>query len=102
MMTSHQHFELRRLSDDTVYQFDRVVRPDGPIGYKRRGKDLWIVHDPVRGWVAFNDDGTLGGMPWNVWPQEQGEHPPEGEWVSRKGVKSYVYELQYINIPGNQ
>lgn len=32
-------------------------------------------------------------------PQEQGEYPPEGTWVSRKGPKSYVYELVYIDGP---
>ncbi len=36
------------------------------------------------------------GRPWNVLPQDQGDHPPEGEWVSRKGSKSYVYSLVYV------
>jgi len=48
----------------------------------------------------------LGGSPltvraksvagsWNVAAQAQGDHPPEGEWVSKKGNKSYVYSLIY-------
>lgn len=98
-MSSHQRFELRRLSDETIYCFERLQQPNGQLGYKRSDKDLWIVHDAQLGWVAFNDDGSLGGRPWNVMPQEQGSHPPEGEWVSKKGVKSYVYELKYVNDP---
>jgi hypothetical protein len=34
------------------------------------------------------------GRPWHVPPQDQSpEFPPEGDWVSKKGSKSYVYSL---------
>jgi hypothetical protein len=96
-MSDYDYFELRRLSDDLVYQFDRTPLPDGTIGYKRRDRDLWIVYRADLGWVAYNDDGSLAGRSWNVLPQVQGDYPPEGEWVSKKGVKSYVYELIYCS-----
>jgi hypothetical protein len=37
------------------------------------------------------------GRPWEGLPSEQPEaQPPEGEWVSKKGSKSYVYSLFYV------
>jgi hypothetical protein len=95
-MCDYSHFELRRLSDDLVYQFDRRSRPDGEVGYRRRDQDLWIVFKPELGWVAYDEaTQSVMGRSWNVLPKDQGEHPPAGEWVSKKGVKSYVYELVY-------
>ena len=95
-MNDYDHFELRRQSDDLVYLFDRVHRKDGSVGYKRRDCDHWIVFDEGFGWVAINDStGELGGRSWNVPAVTQGDHPPEGEWVSKKGNKSYVYTLVY-------
>ena len=99
-MPPHTYFELRRLSDDLVYQFDRRQRPDGQFGYQRRDQDLWIVFKPELGWVAYDEDSqSVTGRPWNVLPKDQGDHPPQGEWVSKKGVKSYVYELKYCEPP---
>jgi hypothetical protein len=100
-MPDHNYFELRRLSDDLVYQFDRLQYTDGQIGYKRRDQDLWILFKHELGWVAWDEDTqTVSGRPWNVLPKDQqDDHPPEGEWVSKKGVKSYVYELIYRELP---
>jgi hypothetical protein len=98
MATNHDYFELRRKSDDLVYQFDRAQRADGQIGYKRRDRDLWIVHRPTLGWVAlYEESGLMSGRPWDVLPADQGDHPPPGDWVSKKGAKSYVYELVYCD-----
>jgi hypothetical protein len=98
--SDHAYFELRRLSDGLVYQFDRALRPDGQIAYKRRDLDLWIVFKSDLGWVAFDEESQiLSGRPWSVLPQAQDDHPPEGEWVSKKGAKSYVYELKYLHPP---
>jgi predicted kinase len=90
-------FELRRQSDALVYCFDRRVREDGSIAYKRRDGDYWIVKRRELGWVAW-DDATQSstGRPWNVQPNDQSDHPPEGIWVSRKDSKSYVYSLVYV------
>lgn len=91
-------FELRRLSDDLVYSFRRAIRADGRPGYKRDDADLWIVWDKIKGWVAIDDaNDAVMGRPWDVAPEDQVEdHPPEGEWVSKKGVRSYVYALVYV------
>jgi hypothetical protein len=91
-------FELRRLSDDLVYVFVRSRRPDGSAGYKRADGDHWIVHKPDRGWIAWDEASqSCMGRSWNVLPQQQEDFPPEGDWVSRKGSKSYVYALVYVS-----
>lgn len=91
-------FELRRQSDALVYTFDRLKRPDGSVGYKRRDGDYWIIRKPGWGWIALDAaNQSCAGRPWNVLPDAQGDHPPEGDWVSRKGAKSYVYSLVYID-----
>ncbi len=91
-------FELRRLSDDLVYAFARTERADGLAGFKRSDSDLWIIYRPPLGWVAWDDaDQAVMGRPWNVMPEDQSPSaPPEGEWVSKKGAKSYVYNLVHI------
>jgi GNAT superfamily N-acetyltransferase len=94
---SREKFELRRQSDDLVYRFHRQQRSDGSVGYKREDGDHWIVRKLDWGWISF-DYATQScmGRPWNVLPHEQGDFPPEGDWVSRKGAKSYVYTLAYL------
>jgi len=37
------------------------------------------------------------GRPWDTLPHQQGNYPPEGDWISRKGSKSYVYTLVYVS-----
>src|SRR5579872_1748247 len=92
-----ERFELRRQSDDLVYSFVRKARPDGTVGYQRQDQDLWIEHRPGWGWVAWDPASqSCSGRPWNVPPAAQGDHPPEGDWVSGKGAKSYVYSLVYV------
>jgi hypothetical protein len=95
---SREKFELRRQSDDLVYTFVRSLRPDGSVGYKRDDGDHWIVQKPDWGWIAWDDASqSCMGRPWNVLPREQEDFPPEGDWVSRKGSKSYVYVLCYVS-----
>lgn len=91
-------FELRRLSDDLVYRFTREQRADGLKGFKRSDQDLWIVHRPDLGWVAWDEStGSVSGRPWHLLPADQPlDAPPEGEWVSKKGIKSYVYNLVHL------
>ena len=98
-MDNFQQFELRRLSDELVYRFDRMQHAKGEIGYKRQDKDLWIVHRPRLGWVAWSfENEEVQGRPWHIVPEDQqANHPPEGEWVSKKGAKSYVYMLTYLS-----
>ncbi len=102
MMDNYDCFELRRLSDDLVYTFDRMTRADGTTGYKRRDGDYWIVFSSGFGWIAVGDEpGGIAGRSWTVLPKDQADHPPEGEWVSKKGVKSYVYRLVYTQPRGD-
>jgi len=90
-------FELRRRTDSTVYRFHRAERSDGVAGYRREDSDLWIVRSPALGWIAIDDaTGAVTGRPWDVPPGQQSDQPPEGDWVSKKGDKSYVYELRYL------
>jgi hypothetical protein len=91
-----EYFELHRLSDDLVYGFDRRQREDGTFAYQRRDQDLWIIFKSDYGWVAYNETThEVQGRPWDMLPQHQENHPPPGIWVSRKGARSYVYELKY-------
>lgn len=90
-------FELRRQIDGLVYIFDRVEGANGVAGYKRADGDYWIVRHGRLGWIAGRCDAEeVFGRPWDVSPSEQEDHPPEGTWVSRKGPKSYVYDLIYV------
>ena len=91
-------FELRRLSDGLVYHFARQTRPDMVNGFKRSDGDYWILYRPGYGWIAWDDEGqAIAGRPWNVLPDAQSLNaPPEGEWVSKKGAKSYVYDLVHV------
>jgi len=96
-MSSRERLELHRLSDGLKHRFRRERRADGSVGYKREDEDLWILRLPSLGWVTVDEPtGAITGRPWQSLPQEQSDFPPEGEWVSKKGVKSYVYELRYI------
>ena len=94
---SHARFEFRRHVDDLTYVFERVEAGDGPIRYKRSDIDLWVVRHERLGWIVWDKEtATVLGRPWNGLPSEQPEtHLPEGEWVSKKGSKSYVYSLVY-------
>lgn len=88
-------FELRRQSDDLVYSFIKKDRSDGLLGFQRADRDLWIIFRDRLGWVAWDEERqTVMGRPWNVLPEDQPtDYPPEGDWVSKKGAKSYVYDL---------
>ncbi|UGA42027.1 hypothetical protein [Bradyrhizobium quebecense] len=95
---NRERFELRRQSDALVCSFARNTRPGGTVGYQRQDQDLWIERRPGWGWVAWDPASqSCTGRPWNVLPAAQGDHPPEGDWVSRKGAKSYVYSLVYVS-----
>ena len=94
---TRDRFELRRRSDGLVYRFVRDERADGTIGYRREDVELWMVRDERFGWVTVlgERDEQITGLAWGVPAAEQGDFPPEGDWVSRKGGRSYVYTLVY-------
>jgi hypothetical protein len=96
--TSYNYFGLLRQSDDLIYQFDRKIRDNWEIVYQRRDQDLCLTYRWEKfGWVAYDEESQeVRWRAWNILPEEQNsDHPPEGEWVSKKGVKSYVYILKY-------
>jgi hypothetical protein len=96
-MTDYNRFELRRQSDDLVYRFQRKIDAEGRVGYQRVDRDLWIVLSSEWGWIAIDPEtGAISGRSWETHPSQQRDHPPEGIWVSRKGGKSYVYDLVYL------
>ena len=93
-------FELRRQIDDLVYRFERATDPAGRSGFKRTDGDYWIIwHEELR-WIAGSwDDEGVFGRPWDQLIDQTEASPPEGVWVSRKGSKSYVYDLVYVEAP---
>lgn len=85
-------FTLKRHSDGYVYTFDRV----GRHSYVRRDNpEMRIDWEGPWGWLArLPKSGVVAGRPWEILPQHQRETaPPEGIWISRKGGRSYVYDL---------
>ncbi len=99
-MIAYNYFELHRLSDGLVCQFDRMAPAGGTPTFQRRDQDLRITYQPELGWVAYDEKTReITGRSWDVLPCNQSEdHPQEGIWVSRKGIKSFVYELRYVQI----
>lgn len=70
------------------------------MGYRRSDLDLWIVRDARRGWIAVDPESdAVTGRPWHVAPEDQGDAPPAGAWVSCKGDKAYVYDLVHAEPP---
>jgi len=99
-MADREWFELRRQSDDLVYVFRRGTDASGEVAYQRQDQDLWITFRHGLGWVAWDETSqSCTGRPWNLPPDQQADFPPEGVWVSRKGPKSYVYDLVYVARP---
>jgi hypothetical protein len=87
------YFEFRRrLPADVVYKYE--PEPTENV-WKRTDLDLWIKFVPKIGWACINENNEVLSIPWLIPPDEQGNRPPEGKWVSCKGDKSYVYDLVY-------
>ena len=81
---------LCRLSDDLVYRFERQGER-----FRRSDQPLDLEWRDGFGWGAW-DGAALVGRPWDVPLAAQSEEaPPEGVWVSHKGLKSYAYRLEY-------
>ncbi|MBD2493886.1 hypothetical protein [Nostoc sp. FACHB-280] len=89
-------FEFKRRIDDTVYRFHPCEPLHGQSAWKREDLDVWITLVNGHGWVCVNAEFEILGVPWAVALATQGSMPPAGIWVSRKGDKSYVYELVYL------
>lgn len=98
--TQNVVFELRRQIDDLVYRFEKTTDHAGRVGFKRSYGDYWIIwHEELR-WIAGSwGDTEVFGRPWDQLVVQSKAYPPEGVWVSRKGSKSYVYDLVYVENP---
>ncbi len=94
-MKNRERLELHRQSDGLIHYFNRQKRDDGTYGYRRRDLDVWMIKSPKHGWVVVSPDNEISGKPWSTPSDEPSEFPPEGDWVSKKGSKSYVYSLIY-------
>lgn len=92
-MRADDHFELRRRIDGLVYRFAPSAARHGRPAWKRVDLDVFIAWVPERGWRTVDAAGTVNGRAWDAETQEQGVEPPEGEWISKKADKSYVYDL---------
>ncbi|KYC37391.1 hypothetical protein WA1_48185 [Scytonema hofmannii PCC 7110] len=95
-MNNRRSFELRRLLDDVVYRYSSCEPFQGQLAWKREDLDIWVTLVNGRGWVCVDAELEIVGIPWEVTvEQQESSVPPAGIWVSRKGDKSYVYELVY-------
>lgn len=90
-------FELRRQVDGLVYRFDRSTDALNRVGFKRSDGNYWIIWHEKLFWIAASwEDQEVFGRPWDQLSSQSPVAPPEGIWVSRKGAKSYVYDLIYV------
>ena len=98
---SHRFFEFCRASDGVVHRFERQGGESDPRGYLRSDGVVCVIFGEGIGWVARDSTtGETTGIPWCVpIDQQHPAHPPEGAWVSKKGEKSYVYELAFVMSP---
>lgn len=80
-----------RRTDGLTYVFARDGDAHGFPSYRRVDLNLWCRRLPGFGWVVCSDSGEVFSRPFD--DDGNGELPPEGVWVSRKGDRSYVYEL---------
>lgn len=82
--------------DGTVYLFHPCEDLQSGKSWKRVDKDIWVTRLDGFGWVSIDSEGNINSRPWSIAITEQGDVPPSGEWVSKKGDKSYVYDVVYF------
>ena len=80
-----------RRADGLTHEFVRDGDAYGFPSYRRVDLDLWCRRLPNFGWAVCTDSGEVSSRPFG--DPGDGDLPPEGTWVSRKGERSYVYEL---------
>jgi len=95
MMIFQLSFEFRRRIDGVVYYFHPCDPIGGKLSWKREDDNIWITYVEGFGWVCIDTEKVICGVPWTVPLNKMGELPPKGEWISKKGDKSYVYDLVY-------
>ncbi len=88
--------ELHRCIDDLFYKYESSGFRNRRPCWRRTDLELYLHCSARSGWVISDEEGLVLGLSWDLGKDEQGLLPPEGIWVSRKGQKSYVYELKHI------
>jgi hypothetical protein len=80
-----------RCGDGLTYEFANEGQAHGFPSCKRVDLDVWCRRLPDFGWVVCTASGEVSSRPFD--DPRRGDLPPEGAWVSRKGDRSYVYDL---------
>lgn len=81
---------VRRV-DGSTYEFVRDGEAGGFPSYRRVDLDIRCCRLPDYGWVVCTESGVVSARPFDDAGRD--DLPPEGVWVSRKGERSYVYDL---------
>lgn len=81
--------------DGLTYEFVHDGTEHGFPSYKRVDLDIWCRRLPAFGWAVCDADGGVSSRPFD--DAGVGDLPPEGVWVSRKGDRSYVYDLVRVD-----
>lgn len=92
-------FEFHRRNDALSYRFEPCEPREGRPAWKRTNLDVWLAWIPLKGWCTVDAEGTVNGRPWGIEIGDQGDQPPECEWLSKKADKSYVYDL--VRVPAH-
>lgn len=100
-MANPRDFLFRRLLDNLEYHFHHQAGVAKDSVYVRSDKAVRVVYDFDFGWSIWDEADprhprSLVGRAWDTPVRDQGDHPPKGIWVSRKGDKSYVYMLEHL------
>ncbi|WP_082718582.1 MULTISPECIES: O-methyltransferase [unclassified Sphingobium] len=86
---------FRREEDGLIYRFAPAGMIEGRPIWRRTDRDLRLQWSRPMGWHVTDKAGAMLSRPWEVEKERQAGLPPEGIWVSRKGAKSYVYNLAW-------
>ncbi len=93
-------FEFRRRLDGLVYRFEPCAPREDRPAWKRTNLDIWLCWLAGKGWCTVDAAGAVNGRPWAIEVADQDDQPPEGEWLSKKADKSYVYDL--VRLPAER
>jgi len=87
---------FKRRAEPVIYYFHFYEIMNGMPSWKREDAELWITYLRDYGWACIDKERTIVGIPWALANNQKNALPPEGEWISKKGSKSYVYDLAYL------
>lgn len=96
----HTRFSMKNLSDEKIYHYNQSKNMNGKPAYEREDNGTVVIFFTRKwGWVAGDGHSSIPlARPWNVHVDDQGEFPPEGDWVEKLGANSCVFELKYIRM----